>query len=105
MPSVMITGASRGIGLEFVRAHAADGYQVYATCHNISNADRLKALRSNGRGNIEIIEHCEHRCVASSIVHVDQRGWAVKGMKSHVTNLMGRVKVMCEFVSGCNQCT
>ena len=56
MRSVMITGASRGIGLEFVRAHAADGYQVYATCHNISNADQLKALQAKGPGKIEIIE-------------------------------------------------
>ena len=56
MRSVMITGASRGIGLEFVRAHAADGYQVYATCHNISNAVQLKALQAKGPGKIEIIE-------------------------------------------------
>jgi len=56
MRSVMITGASRGIGLEFVRSHAADGYQVYATCHSLANADRLKALQAEGRGNIDIIE-------------------------------------------------
>lgn len=56
MRSVLITGASRGIGLEFVRSHAADGYRVYATCHKLSNADRLKALQASGQGNIEIIE-------------------------------------------------
>jgi NAD(P)-dependent dehydrogenase (short-subunit alcohol dehydrogenase family) len=30
MRSVMITGASQGIGLEFVRQYLADGYKVYA---------------------------------------------------------------------------
>ena len=56
MRSVLVTGASRGIGLEFVRQHAADGYQVYATCHKLAGADRLKALQANGHGKIEIIE-------------------------------------------------
>jgi NAD(P)-dependent dehydrogenase (short-subunit alcohol dehydrogenase family) len=56
MRSVMITGASRGIGLEFVRQHLADGYKVYATCHKIAGAEQLKALPSDGRGKIDIIE-------------------------------------------------
>ena len=34
MPTVMITGANRGIGLEFTRQYAADGWQVLATCRN-----------------------------------------------------------------------
>jgi NAD(P)-dependent dehydrogenase (short-subunit alcohol dehydrogenase family) len=31
MPRVLITGANRGIGLEFARQYAADGWQVIAT--------------------------------------------------------------------------
>lgn len=31
MPSVLIVGASRGIGLGFARAYAADGWEVHAT--------------------------------------------------------------------------
>ncbi|MEC7123263.1 MAG: SDR family NAD(P)-dependent oxidoreductase, partial [Pseudomonadota bacterium] len=30
MPTVMITGASRGIGLEFVRQYAGEGWRVIA---------------------------------------------------------------------------
>ena len=55
MRSVMITGASRGIGLEFARQYLADGYKVYATCHKIAGAEHLMALPS-GRGKIDVIE-------------------------------------------------
>ena len=56
MRSVLITGAGRGIGLEFVRQHLAEGWHVYATCHKAVNAGQLKTLRPNGRGQIHIFE-------------------------------------------------
>lgn len=34
MQTVLITGSNRGIGLEFVRQYAADGWRVIATCRN-----------------------------------------------------------------------
>jgi len=34
MPTVMITGANRGIGLELARQYGADGWTVIATCRN-----------------------------------------------------------------------
>ena len=36
MPTVLITGANRGIGLEFARQYAADGWQVIATARQSS---------------------------------------------------------------------
>src|SRR5215831_8833780 len=56
MRSVIITGASRGIGLEFARQYLADGYKVYATCHKVAGAEHLMALPSNGRGKIDVME-------------------------------------------------
>ena len=38
MPSVLITGASRGIGLEFARQYAADGWRVHAACRDPDGA-------------------------------------------------------------------
>jgi NAD(P)-dependent dehydrogenase (short-subunit alcohol dehydrogenase family) len=44
MATVLVVGASRGIGFEFARQYAADGNQVLATCRNDTDADRLRAL-------------------------------------------------------------
>lgn len=44
MPRVLITGANRGLGLEFSRQYAADGWDVIATCRIPPDATELKAL-------------------------------------------------------------
>ena len=44
MPNVLITGANRGIGLEFARSFAADGWRVHACCRHPDKATELKAL-------------------------------------------------------------
>jgi len=49
MASVMITGASRGIGLEFARQFAGDGWEVIATCRDPSSAGDLNAI-----GGVEV---------------------------------------------------
>jgi NAD(P)-dependent dehydrogenase (short-subunit alcohol dehydrogenase family) len=47
MPSVMITGANRGLGLEFARQYAADGWRVIATCREPQRAKALQALKGD----------------------------------------------------------
>ncbi len=44
MPTVMITGANRGLGLEFARQYAADGWQVIAACRDPAQAGELGGL-------------------------------------------------------------
>ncbi len=44
MPTVMITGANRGLGLEFAREYASEGWTVIATCRDPASASELKAV-------------------------------------------------------------
>ena len=44
MPTVLITGASRGLGLEFCRQHADKGWNVIACCRNPGQASELSGL-------------------------------------------------------------
>lgn len=48
MPTVVVTSASRGIGREFVRQYAAEGWQVIAACRHPESLDR--ELRAYGSG-------------------------------------------------------
>ena len=41
MATVLITGANRGLGLEFCRQYAAEGWQVLACCRNPETAGKL----------------------------------------------------------------
>ena len=45
MPTVLITGAGRGLGLEFAKQYAADGWQVIACVRNPDKADAARALK------------------------------------------------------------
>jgi NAD(P)-dependent dehydrogenase (short-subunit alcohol dehydrogenase family) len=45
MPTLLITGANRGIGLELTKRYAADGWTVIATCREPQTATALRAIR------------------------------------------------------------
>jgi len=47
MATVLITGSSRGIGREFVRQYAAEGWTVIATCRQPDVAAELKVVSSS----------------------------------------------------------
>lgn len=50
MQTVFITGANRGLGLEFCRQYAEAGWRVLAGCRNPEQAGQLKALAANWPG-------------------------------------------------------
>lgn len=48
--NVLVTGANRGIGQEFVRQFAEEGWRVFATCKRPSEATELRQLAGNRAG-------------------------------------------------------
>jgi len=54
MPTIMITGANRGIGLELVRQYAADGWNVLACCRSPENAHDLNKLAAASAGKVTV---------------------------------------------------
>ncbi len=52
----LITGANRGLGLEFARQYAADGWQVCAACRDPDNAGELQQLASASDGRIRVLQ-------------------------------------------------
>jgi len=54
MSTILITGANRGLGLEFTRQYAADGWTVIACCRNTVGADELNALAADADNNIQV---------------------------------------------------
>lgn len=65
MSSVLITGANRGLGLEFTKQYGADGWRVYACCRNPGDASELAALAeaSSGRVSVHALDVADHSAV------------------------------------------
>ena len=55
MPSTLISGANRGIGLEFARQYLADKWQVYASCRDPSSASELRRMEDGSRGKLQVL--------------------------------------------------
>lgn len=53
--SLFITGANRGLGLEFVRQYAIEDVRIFAACREPEKADELLALQ-NQHSHIQIIK-------------------------------------------------
>ena len=47
MPTVLVTGCDTGLGVEFARQYAADGYKVYATCLDPDSAAATRAIKGD----------------------------------------------------------
>ena len=64
MPTVLITGAGRGLGLELMRQYSADGWQVLACVRTPEKATQLQALaKTSGRVVLHALDVTDHAAV------------------------------------------
>ena len=56
MTTVLVTGASRGLGLEFARQYAAEGAEVIACCRDPDGAKELKSLAATSGGRVRVMQ-------------------------------------------------
>jgi NAD(P)-dependent dehydrogenase (short-subunit alcohol dehydrogenase family) len=56
MPTVLITGANRGLGLEFTRQYLAERHTVIAACRSPGKARELQQLARESTGALALIE-------------------------------------------------
>ena len=54
MPSILITGANRGIGLEFTVQYAAGNWRVFACCRSPEKAKVLNDLAASSQGKVSL---------------------------------------------------
>lgn len=55
MPTALITGTSRGLGLEFTRQYAADGWRVFAACRDPAGANALRDIEAGAEGRVRVL--------------------------------------------------
>jgi NAD(P)-dependent dehydrogenase (short-subunit alcohol dehydrogenase family) len=56
MPSALITGVNRGIGLEFLRQYAAAGWELAGTCRQPAQAEAAQRVAAEHDGAVELHE-------------------------------------------------
>src|SRR6516225_4148936 len=56
MATILITGANRGLGLEFTRQYLSEGYAVIAAARNTGAAHRLRQLERDSKGSLALVE-------------------------------------------------
>src|SRR5262249_6281498 len=72
MASILVTGANRGLGLEFVRQYAAEGWRVFACARRPDEAKELKEIAAGARDRVrlhrlEVADHSQIEALAREV--------------------------------------
>lgn len=70
MPTLLITGANRGVGLEFARQYAADGWKVIGTVRNPDRADDLRTVP--GEIRVEQLDVADVEAIRAFAAGIDE---------------------------------
>jgi NAD(P)-dependent dehydrogenase (short-subunit alcohol dehydrogenase family) len=73
MPSIMITSANRGLGLEFVRQYAPDGWRVFAACRNPDVAGDLHKLARAHAVTIMPMDVTDHASIRRAVAGLNDQ--------------------------------
>lgn len=73
MPTVLITGANRGLGLEFVRQYAQDGWRVHACARDPKAATALADLAGASSGRVQV-----HALDVADFAQIERLGQALR---------------------------
>ena len=71
MPSVLVTGANRGIGLAFVHSYVADGWRTFAACRDPGRAADLAAIEPGGRMSVHRLDVADSGSVGALARELD----------------------------------
>jgi NAD(P)-dependent dehydrogenase (short-subunit alcohol dehydrogenase family) len=69
----VVSGANRGLGLEFVRQLLARGDEVVAGCRDPAAADALAALGADGRLDVVALDLADDASIAAFVAAVEAR--------------------------------
>jgi NAD(P)-dependent dehydrogenase (short-subunit alcohol dehydrogenase family) len=72
MPSILITGANRGLGFEFARQYGADGWRVFATCRHPNSATTLQQLAKTGGVKIMPLDVIDQKSIKEASRQIEE---------------------------------
>ena len=85
MPTLLITGASRGLGLGLLKLYAADGWRVLACCRDPGRAPALADVVAGAAGRVSM-----HTVDLENLESVDALGQSLRGIAIDVlVNMAG----------------
>ena len=71
MPTILITGANKGLGLGFAKRYAADGWRVLAACRTPAAATELNALAQTHDITVHPLDVTDHAGIDALATAID----------------------------------